>query len=90
MATLWIPFTSEQDFEAFKRILGRNLPDTYDGWRQLVTDRADRHLEVRQQVVIKEADPNEFAEWLTATGREATLNALDTFVFQQATRVKDE
>lgn len=88
MATQYLPLIRKEDFEAFKRLLGANLPDAYDGWRQLVTDRADMILKSQHHVVMKEVDPNQFAAWIKATGRQTTLNALDTFTFQQATRVE--
>jgi len=64
MATIYLPLIRKEDFETFKRLLGPNLPDTYDGWRQLVTDRGDMLIEERQQVVMKEVDPDEFADWI--------------------------
>lgn len=89
MATQYLPLIHEKDFEAFRRLLGPNLPDTYDGWRQLSDDRALKVVKFtggNHHAVLIEADPDEFATWPPAEGKRHTLHDLDRYIDAKASR----
>lgn len=61
MAEQIIALIRKEDFEAFRRILGKNLPDAYDDWSYLVTDRAHQIARNGHRAISVEVDPDEFA-----------------------------
>jgi hypothetical protein len=81
MATQYLPIIQQKDFEAFRRILGNDIPDTYDEWCNF---SADRGLTVTRQghvAISIEADPYEFAAWLATDKTQRGLNGLDNFIW---------
>jgi hypothetical protein len=81
MATVYVPFIRQEDFEAFRRLLGAHLSGAYDVWEQTRQRRIHQFIIARRRVISPEMDPDEFADWLRTTRREATLDALDAYAF---------
>jgi gluconate kinase len=88
MATQYLPIIREEDYEAFRRLLGQNLPGAYDDWNYLSGDR--QHQIARSGHIARgiELHPDEFTMWLSARREDATLNALDNFAFHKGSAVE--
>jgi hypothetical protein len=84
MEIIYLPFISPHNYEAFRRILHSDLPNTYDEWFQLhANERADRGrvgLSIREIKV----NPNEFSRFLNARGMAASPKALGAFTIEKA------
>ena len=81
MPTVYVPFIRREDFEAFQRLLGVHLSGPYDEWEHTRHRRIDQSIMARRRIVSPQIDPDEFADWLRTTRREATLDALDDYAF---------
>jgi hypothetical protein len=73
-------FIRKEDFEAFRRIIGPDVPSTYDEWFKLSTYLDDQIRKVpSQRVILKEVDPNGFLAWCSEHGGERTVSGLHAF-----------
>ncbi|HXQ15634.1 MAG TPA: hypothetical protein VN814_13520 [Caulobacteraceae bacterium] len=91
MATTYFATIRKEDYEAFRRLLGHHLPDTYDEWTNLSNDRI--HQLMRSSSVTGrgiEVDPGEFAAWLTTHRDQRTLDGLRNFAFEKRTAADEE
>jgi hypothetical protein len=90
MATVYLPLIQAKDFETFRAMLGADLPDAYDDWRNLVADRS--HNVARGGHVARgiEVNPDEFAVWLTAHGTDRSAKGLDNFAFFKGSAIERE
>ena len=71
-----LPDIRSEDYEAFRRILKSDIPDTFNGWREKV---AHWRTEWPDGVLVK-VDPNEFTKFLSAAGRADDLGSLFAFI----------
>ena len=76
MATTWLPIIRREDYEAFRGLLGNNLPDTYDEWSKLHDDQILQIARGGHTVRGVKVYPDEFAVWLTAHRQDRTLHGL--------------
>jgi hypothetical protein len=84
MEVVYLPFISSRDYDAFRRILHSDLPNTYDEWFQLHTkERADRGR-VGHPIREIKVNPNEFSRFLNARGMTANLKTLEDFTIEKA------
>jgi hypothetical protein len=74
-----IPLIRREDYEAFKRLMGEHLPDTYEGWLQLATNR--RNECIRNAIPYRDVDvyPDKFAAWCTGMGMACDGATLSKF-----------
>lgn len=81
MLPIFFPLIASQDYEAFRDILGSDLPGTYDEWLQLHRKDVAEHR--RQLIETSEVEvyPDEFAGFLRAYRTGAGLSALKDFAF---------
>jgi hypothetical protein len=76
MITSLITIISPQDYEAFRRILAPDLPDTHDEW--LYLQKKERADQISKGHAIREiqAYPDKFIRFLKTSGQEANLQTL--------------
>jgi hypothetical protein len=77
--TVYIPLIAPEDFQVFKAMLGADLPDTYEAWRDLTENRIHQITRNGETAVSVEINPNEFAVWITPRGRHPALQWLDAY-----------
>jgi hypothetical protein len=84
METRFLPLIGSEDYDAFRRLLNPDLPDTFDAWFNLHTEyRTD--LRKKGEIVEEvEVNSHEFTRFLRATGRRANLKALEEFTLGKA------
>jgi hypothetical protein len=83
MVTMFIPTIAAKDYDAFRRLMNRDLPDSYDKWLHLVlqmTADNDGKGHISEPVDL---DPHEFTRFLGATGNTANLHSLRNFAFEK-------
>ncbi len=91
MAKVYLPIIAPNDFERFRRLLGANLPTTFDDWRHLAEDRSLQVIRGGDVLRGIEVDFHEFAVWLgAAPGRAADLSSLDHFAFLSGSRAEED
>jgi hypothetical protein len=86
MTPEYLPLIASHDYEAFRRILDTDLPNTYNEWLQVHTDhRSD--LE-RKGVIVGEIEvyPDEFARFVRDHGNVANITVLRNFVIEKVGR----
>jgi hypothetical protein len=72
---------SAEDHKSIRDTMGRHMPYTYDEWAQITRDSSDQLIKAVKRAVLVEVEPDDFAAWIAATGREPTLDALSAFAF---------
>ena len=60
MASVPRAIIRKEDFKSFRRILGSQLPDTYDEWEQLTDNKNLKIAAGGHSVKGKEVDPEKF------------------------------
>lgn len=83
MATKFIPTIRKTDYDSFRRIINRDLPNTYDEWLNLaakITADNGGRGHVSNSV---EVNPDEFAKYLRAVGGDANLHFLERFAYEK-------
>lgn len=78
-----IPVFAAQDYEAFRRLLGSDLPDTYDEWLQFHERKTRQLLQVGQDVRAIEIHPDEFYRFCAARGTTANGKTLLDFAAEK-------
>jgi hypothetical protein len=86
MATYPVPLIRRQDYEAFRGIPTRNLPDTFDQWQYKHAEQAAHITGGGHIAEYIEIDPQEFADFCHATGQEASLQTIRFFAEEQFRR----
>ncbi len=71
---------NRDDYEAFRNIPTRDLPDTYDEWLQLSAQSRLEWGRAGAEIVEIEVHSDEFARFLSATGQPANMKSLWDFV----------
>ncbi len=76
MATFYNPLLDPQNYEAFRGLLGNEIPQTFKEWERRVDQRvADRQSKGHATVDVK-LNPDEFASYLRARGHKASDHIL--------------
>ena len=75
----FFPSIAPDDYAAFRRLLGEDIPNTYDEWRNLQTNEIRQFRQVGRNTREVPVDPNEFAAFLQTTGAQANLTSLRNF-----------
>jgi hypothetical protein len=80
----FIPKIEEADYEAFRRILGHHLPNTYEGFIALALrdSESDRIYYARQNTPV-EMNADEFARYLKTEGADPNLQSLRNFAYEK-------
>jgi hypothetical protein len=86
MITVYLPVIHRNDYETFRTVMGRNLPDTHDEWRYLALKKKDEAVLCGHEVFEIEVYPDEFVGYASLHGDERTLHALQNFAFEKGTR----
>lgn len=77
---IYLPEIAPKDYDAFRKILGQHIPDTYSEWLDLVKQWEDHHKD--DDVRHVKINQQKFSQYLADTSRAPTLNEL--FVFAAA------
>jgi hypothetical protein len=67
---IYIEVIAETDYDAFRSLMGNELADTFDEWRERHQQRISGYAH---------CDLRKFAEYLNATGRAPTMSNLLAF-----------
>jgi hypothetical protein len=79
----FIPTILKHHYEAFRKVLGRDLPDTYNEWLYLTNKRSLENAATGNISQAIEVDPNEFVRYQRATGASTDLHSLDNFTYEK-------
>jgi hypothetical protein len=71
-----LPIIRADDYDAFRRIPTRDLPDTYNEWLKLIAERRLERGRLGFQVVEIQVNSGEFTRYLTTNGQAANLKTL--------------
>jgi hypothetical protein len=83
------PRIASEDYDAFRRILNDHIPDTYDKWLYLASEKTT-NLRGKGYVVCEvEVKPDKFARYCNTGSAPRNLHTLEAFSAEQA-RLKDE
>lgn len=86
MRCVYIPDIAEQDYAAFRDILGDHMPLSFREWGGL-KDRLRRSSIARgDDVVFVQVDPSQFAHFLDASGYGPEASSLIKFARDIATK----
>lgn len=83
MAAMFIPTIAPADYQAFRRLIDRDLPDTYDEWLDLANKGSLDNIGKGHVSEPVDVDPNEFVRFVRATGASANLHWLYNFAQQK-------
>jgi hypothetical protein len=83
VSTKFIPMIAKDNYESFKRILNRHLPDTYDEWLYLTAKRSLENVAMGNASEPIEAHFDEFIRYCLTVGDDPDLNVLDNFAYQK-------
>ena len=86
MMTENLPFFNPDDYPAFRRMIGSDLPDTYDEWLQLHTKEKRELSNVGHSIRVIKIYPDDFARFLSARGQRANFSTLRAFTSEKAAR----
>ncbi len=70
------PLIAPNDYATFRQLIGANMPDTYDKWRQLQTKELREFIQAGRQTREVPIDSNQFARFLSTRGANANLVSL--------------
>ena len=82
--TYELPIIAPNDFDAFRRLPTRDLPDTYDEWFNLVSERRLEREYLGFKIIEVQVNANEFTRYLSRTGVGASLKTLADFCRESA------
>jgi hypothetical protein len=79
-----IPKIAEHDYDAFRRLIDRDLPNTYKEWLTLMEQA--RLENERRQIIVRtiEIDFHEFARYCWAKRYAYNIKALENFTLEKA------
>lgn len=86
MATTFSPIIKEDDYDAFRRIINADMPDTFDDWTY---QRAEADLQYTPRgIAVRgiEVDPDGFVAYLRARWTKASRHELDNFAAHEVAR----
>ena len=86
MAIYRIVSIRKDDYEAFRRILKDDIPDTYEEWRYRQLSKSNDFIAKWQKAEVIEVDvnPNDFARYCDATNSDRTIETLDRFATEES------
>jgi hypothetical protein len=86
MNTMFLPAIRHEQYQSFRRVLNREIPETYEEWKHLsslkVADSEGKGHKVREV----EISPEEFTRFLNRRGEKATLQMLDHLAFEKGSK----
>jgi len=83
MPTIFSPNIAQADYNAFRRLIKKDFPDTYDKWLDLTSQQANKFGAVGNTVESIEVKPDEFARFLGTTGTSSDLQSLWHFAHEK-------
>ena len=83
MATVFIPMIAQADYESFRRVLNRDLPDAYDKWLHLAAKMSEDNGSKGGISKLVQVNPVEFTRFLRAAGADANLHSLGNFAYEK-------
>ena len=86
MPDFFVPYINEDDYPAFRSILGFQIPRAREDWLEIQFRSIDAIYHVGCSVAKVVVSPREFAEHLREKNAPPDLHELDNFVFEKATR----
>lgn len=79
-----LPSIFRQDYEAFSRLNGSDLPETYDEWLKVYTEMRGRGGRAGYIVEERQVDPREFVRFCGPRGLVPNRRSLLMFVQEKA------
>lgn len=79
MAIFALPWIEPENYEAFRRLMGTRIPDTYNEWLQLHTQQSTNYVARGHKVQTHEVRPDDFAEFCRSHGYGHDTLALQHF-----------
>jgi hypothetical protein len=76
-------FSGDEDYKAFRGLIGEDLTDTYDEWLQLHEHNATNLIKNGHDVRYVEMYPSEFISFCSASERKCNLEALEDFALKK-------
>jgi hypothetical protein len=83
-----IPILRRNQYEAFRREVGSDLANTYDGWLEYLGDRRVEATKRGETMVEVEIDFDHFMMFCRTRGRNPNLKALLYFAVEKSTGQK--
>jgi hypothetical protein len=90
MAIFFVPSIKSDDYDAFRRIIGSDLPDSFDVWANEQSKLIAERLGSGGVTRSIEVNPDEFAAHLRRSGRSASRHELNNFAFHKSGLKSDE
>jgi len=87
MPNVFVPYISEDDYPAFRDILGFQIPRAREDWLESQWAKISAIYLIGRSAAEIIVSPSEFAEHLRERNAPPDLQELDNFVFEKATRV---
>jgi hypothetical protein len=87
MHTVYQPSILKEEFEAFRALLGPDVPNTYDEWLKLAEDDAKEHAgsgDVAVRAVT--IHPDEFSAWIATHRDQSNVEALNAIALVKGLR----
>ena len=84
MAIFFLPAIKPRDYDAFRRIINADFPDTIDGWAYEVSKRTSQIVGSGGTARFVEIDPDEFTAYLRSHGRRADRDELYNFAVHKS------
>ena len=70
------PLIAPNDYPNFRALIGSDIPDTYDKWRNLQTNEIRQFIQAGRTTKEVPVDSHQFTNFLYARGANANLVAL--------------
>ena len=84
MADQYLPIIQPEDYEAFRAIVGDEIPPTHAGWTRLLNDY-NRHIAMSgNRAIGGYIRPDEFTTWMSANDKPPTMPSLREFARTKA------
>lgn len=84
MAIFFLPSIKTEDYDAFRRIINADFPDTLDVWAYETSKRVAQITGSGGAARLIEVNPDEFTSYLRNHGRRANRNELDNFAVHKS------
>lgn len=84
MITHYLAVICADQYEAFRRVLTDNLPNAFDGWEQLRTQRCANIKGAGADFELIEIDFDEFVSFCEAIDAQKNVHSLDALAFKKA------
>jgi len=84
LAAFFLAEISRERYDAFKKILGQNLPDSFDTWSYRQSERIASRSGKGHTVYEVKVDPDEFVRYCQLTKSAHDLKSLDRFASEKA------